>query len=232
MQTTLFRRTSGALLACALAFTAACDGGTDGSNVDTVEIDPLLETLFPGDTMTFFATAFDDDGDEVDFDDDDAEWSASPSSVLSVNDNGRVTANSTGSGTVTVEIGGESDQASVDVIQDPFGECAPRLVPVGSTTNGTLDEDDCFFTADNSFVDFYELRVRETRQVTITMSSSAVDAYLLLADRVGESLVDEDDDGAGGTNARITATLSPGRYLVGANTAFGEEFGNYTLTIQ
>lgn len=233
MQNTLFRRTAGALFACALAFTAACEnGGTDGSNVDTVEIDPLLETLFPGDTMTFFATAFDEDGDEIDFDNDDLEWSASPGSVLSVDGNGRVTAVNEGTGTVTVELDGESDQASVDVIEDPFADCAPALVSIGSTINGSLTQNDCFFTADNSFVDFYEFRVRQTRQVTITMTSSAVDAYLLLADRTGDNLFDEDDDTAGGTNARISMTLQPGRYLIGANTAFGNETGNYTLSIQ
>lgn len=73
----------------------------------------------------------------------------------------------------------------------------------------------------------YQLVVRQAGQLVIDMTSDDFDAVLELQ-RDGEQVA-EDDDGGGGTHARITADVEPGTYTVVAKSFGGSSSGLYQL---
>lgn len=80
-----------------------------------------------------------------------------------------------------------------------------QFINYGQTINGQLTSADCR-PPDNSYADFYIFNGNQGDQVTINMSSTAFDTYLGLANESGTFQI-EDDNGGGGTNSRIIATL-------------------------
>ncbi|RCV86394.1 hypothetical protein [Billgrantia montanilacus] len=78
--------------------------------------------------------------------------------------------------------------------------------------------------------DQYTLTVEESGLYQIEMRSSDVDAYLVLEGPHGYQR--EDDDSAGNLDARIADFLEPGEYQLTARTAYGQESGLYTLSVE
>lgn len=99
----------------------------------------------------------------------------------------------------------------------------------GQSVTGTLSTSDCLFP-DGTYFDLYRLTVPAARTLQIDLTSSQVDAYLILYSADGTSLA-SDDDGGGGTNSRITRSLSAGTYLVAANSFGAGEVGSYRLSV-
>lgn len=80
--------------------------------------------------------------------------------------------------------------------------------------------------------DLYHFPGRAGEVVTITLESPRFDAYLVLEVVGSWQKVATDDDGGGGTNARITVTLPvTGEYLVRATSFDAGETGPYTLRL-
>jgi Bacterial pre-peptidase C-terminal domain len=104
----------------------------------------------------------------------------------------------------------------------------------GSTTTGQLTSADCFLQ-DNSYYDAYSFSGTAGQQVTITMSSTAIDAYLFLLDPSGSTAVAQDDDSGGGpsgTDARIVFTLTQtGTWFIVTNAYNPNTFGAYSLSL-
>lgn len=99
----------------------------------------------------------------------------------------------------------------------------------GSQVYERLEPTDNYLVEDNSYIDTYTFTGRAGQRVIITMTSQEVDSYLILLDANGNSVV-QDDDSAGGLNARIDTVLpADGVYTVYANTYNGGTFGSYTL---
>jgi len=211
------------LLAGALA---ACDGGTPPERVGSVQVTPVQSTLLPDDTLHLGAVVYNEDGEVMTGRG--VEWSSDNVGVASVSSGGIVTAKVAGTATILASVGGAQDGAVIEVVEDPVEGCPVSPIAIGGTATGALAAGDCAF-ADGTGVDFYELRLTTARSVTITLRSSAFDAYLVLYTRMGAG-VDEDDDGAGGTDSRLTITLQPGRYLIGANS-YSPATGPYTLSV-
>src|SRR5688572_21361932 len=119
------------------------------------------------------------------------------------------------------------------------GSCPPAPTPItnGQTINGTLVADDCSLS-DSSRYDLYSFSATAGQQVAITMTGTApVDPYLILVAPDGDTL-GEDDNGGGGTTARIPPVAGTfgslpqtGTYTIYANTSLGNQFGNYSLTL-
>lgn len=107
-------------------------------------------------------------------------------------------------------------------------------IEVGQTRSGALTGEDPTLD-DGSHIDFWELRVPGQTAVEITLTSSEFDAYLMLATGApggaGEMLAD-DDDGAGGTDARLAGTLEPGTYTIAVNSFGGGATGAYQLGVE
>lgn len=104
--------------------------------------------------------------------------------------------------------------------------------PVNATYQGTLAAGDKVLDTDQSLYDEYEFKAAEGWPITITMTSTAFDAYAHLIDADGNQLA-HDDDSAGGTNARVTFVApKTGTYKAYANSITAGGLGAYTLMIQ
>jgi hypothetical protein len=114
----------------------------------------------------------------------------------------------------------------------PFLGCS-RVVSVaaGTGVSGELTTADCQWT-DDSYVDYYELRLTAQRDITITMSSTSFDAVLILYDRAtGEAIAGSDDPVDERAVEQITRRLAAGTYVIAANAFDVGEVGEYTLTV-
>lgn len=98
--------------------------------------------------------------------------------------------------------------------------------------SGTLGEGDSQLSADGSFFDVYTFEGSAGERVLIRMTSNQLDAYLVLLDPNGNSLV-QDDDSAGNLDAQIVYTLPvDGRYTVYANAYSSGQAGTYQIELQ
>lgn len=106
---------------------------------------------------------------------------------------------------------------------------AAQLIEIGSPVEGTLTENDGKGAGDTT-ADAYRFSGQEGQRIRIDMSSEAFDTYVELFDANRVSLA-EDDDGADGTNSRLTFTLPrTGDYFIEAR-AFSEATGSYSLSV-
>jgi S1-C subfamily serine protease len=114
---------------------------------------------------------------------------------------------------------------------------APPIAPTlplpldGRTITGRLEDGDRTLASDDSYFDAYTFDGQAGQSITIDLTSSDFDAFLILLDPNGEQI--QDDDGGGGTNARLSLTLaSTGRYTLMANSYESGETGSYQLRAQ
>jgi hypothetical protein len=105
---------------------------------------------------------------------------------------------------------------------------------LGAGVSGELSTSDAVMD-DESHYDLWTYPGRSGETIRVTLKSSEFDAYLSVGQMEnGEfSEIDSDDDGAGGTDARLVLTLSSdGEYLVRANSLSEGETGDYTLIVE
>src|SRR5687768_16759372 len=84
----------------------------------------------------------------------------------------------------------------------------PTSLVVGTPASGRLEASDPMLP-DSSRYDQWTYDGRAGEKIRITMESSDFDAFLLLGREAGGrvEMLEQDDDGAGGTNARISVEL-------------------------
>ncbi|HYH80750.1 MAG TPA: S1C family serine protease [Longimicrobium sp.] len=145
-----------------------------------------------------------------------------------------VNAGGTGSYTMTVESGGSSGPESTtpggrgDISDMDLGSL-PRIRP-GVALSGRLTTSDYQIT-DGSYADGYVYQGRAGERITVILRSSDLDAYLVV-DEPNGPLRETDDDGAGGTDSRITLTLPrSGPYIIVANSVGSPNTGRYTIQL-
>jgi hypothetical protein len=125
---------------------------------------------------------------------------------------------------------------SVTLTTGTGNNCTATAINFGATANGALQIGDCRLPADSSFIDVYTFAGTANQTISIAMNSTQFDAYLFLLSPSG-SVLTQDDNGGGGTNARIPATSgtftlpSSGTYTIYANSATAGLTGNYSLTL-
>lgn len=114
--------------------------------------------------------------------------------------------------------------------------CQEVYAGTGTNTNQILDNDDCPATTSpaRTHSDRVYVMLRPGQTMTVTMNASAFDAKLDL-ENSGSVVVAADDNGNGGTNARLVYTAPASstvvdRFAIFA-TSVGNNGGNYTLTI-
>jgi hypothetical protein len=118
--------------------------------------------------------------------------------------------------------------------------CPTQAISAGQSVNGSLTTGDCRLPLDGSFLDVYTFEGTAGQQINVTMTttSAGLNPFLLLYDPAGFFLY-EDNNGAGGTNARVPhpddgqfLTLPVnGTYRIYANSAAPDQTGSYTLTV-
>lgn len=111
--------------------------------------------------------------------------------------------------------------------------CLEYWVVPGVVISGTVASSDCNF--EGYLTDEYLVILRPGQTLTVRMESAALDAYLQMYNSNG-SVVAEDDDSAGGTNARMVYTYpssatAAAYFFIDASTVGTGETGAYTLTI-
>ena len=152
--------------------------------------------------------------------------------------------------TATVPAGAATGPITIRRLGDP---CAPSssgtftvtndscttFLPIayGQTLNGVLQTGDCTTVfGDGSFSDLYTFNGTAGDQIAIALNSSAFDTYLALFNSGGMSIA-QNNNGGGGTNARIPAnggffTLPvTGAYFIAANTFEPAGSGAYSISL-
>jgi len=104
-------------------------------------------------------------------------------------------------------------------------------ISVGQTLSGSLTTSSGRSVGcSGCFADLYQFSVTSSQTLNIVLASSAFDAFLRVLDSAG-STVATDDDGAGGSNARIYRTFTAGTYRIEATSYASGLTGAYTLAL-
>jgi S1-C subfamily serine protease len=114
--------------------------------------------------------------------------------------------------------------------QSPQGNLVAQDITLnGTPVQGQLDRNSSRLEDDDSYYTRYNFEGRAGQRIVVEMTSSELDAYLILLSPNGDDL-GQDDNGAGGKNAKLTITLPEnGTYTVLANTRGARETGHYSL---
>lgn len=107
-----------------------------------------------------------------------------------------------------------------------------KPIAIGDKVEGELSSD-TGANDDGQRAQLYSFSAQAGQRVAIELSSKDFDTYLTLRNGADDSVIAQDDDGAGvGTNSRLTATLdAAGDYVVEARAFSGDGEGRFTLTI-
>jgi hypothetical protein len=119
------------------------------------------------------------------------------------------------------------------VISADVAGCEDAFIVRGITTSQNVQTTDCVDSSGPYYGDQLFIYLKAGQALTISMNSTAFDAYLELRDENG-TLVAVNDDASGSTiNAQIIYTPSTaGYYSIFATTAFVSATGSYSLIIQ
>ncbi|MEM0962685.1 MAG: DUF4344 domain-containing metallopeptidase [Bacteroidota bacterium] len=120
------------------------------------------------------------------------------------------------------------------VADEAEAESSAPTLTTGTPASGRLEAGDTVL-ADDSFADLYLYRGTPGETVAVTLRSRDFNAYLSVGTLEGEDveIVGRDDDGAGGTDARVQFTVGAGGlHAIQANSLRGGETGAYTVTVE
>ena len=111
----------------------------------------------------------------------------------------------------------------------PF--CASKgKLPLNGSITGNVSFAGCQYI-DATFADIYQIDLTSDTTIDLRLNSADFDGYLILLDAKG-NVVDRDDNGGGGTNARINRSLGQGTYYVVAKPSSDyTSVGAYKLSL-
>ena len=147
-----------------------------------------------------------------------------------------LSAGETGAYTLTLTQGGTPTASTSSA---PAGSGAASATAIvgsiqsGQTLSGALSSTDAKLSDDSYFRD-YTFQGRAGERVTIVLRSTVFDTYLNFGRLDGGRFVsiDTDDDGAGGTDSKVEATLpADGTYVIRANALAPNTMGAFTLSV-
>lgn len=212
------------LVLLAAAAVAGCDSLLGPEEPASIEIRASRTTIdVPGDTVLLEAVIRAEDGDRIS--NVPVAWESMSPHVADVDQAGLLTAVANGSAMIVARAGGVEDSVEITVAA-PI-PCAPvgDLV-ISDTLPGSIEDGDC--EMNGSTGDFWRVTLDRDTEVTLEMKSSELDAILVLFDEQGEVL-EIDDDGGIGLNARIHRALGPGTYYLFLTSLFRDGRGPYRL---
>ena len=115
-------------------------------------------------------------------------------------------------------------------------QCVFQSISYGQTISGSLSATDCVDNLSSAFyVDRYQFTGAAGDKVAIQMTSTSFDNWLVL--RFPSGKFTNNDNGGGGTNARIPATSGyytlpeSGTYVLEATSYVSNKTGSYTLSL-
>lgn len=118
---------------------------------------------------------------------------------------------------------------------DRARRCDPAPLDPPAQTTGNLANSGCRFqdllphSQDTTIAVPYRVTLAQPAQLTVEMTSTNVDSYVWILDSTGRVIAD-DDNSAGGSNARLAVRLLPGTYTVIANSA-RIQTGSYSFRV-
>lgn len=120
--------------------------------------------------------------------------------------------------------------------QTPAAEPTESPEPTEQTVvlqeEGALEDGDTILESDGSLYDVYTFEGETGQSVTVNLSSSEFDTYLLLIDPEGQLLEQNDDAAQDDMNSSLTVTLpSDGTYTVVSNGFDSESRGGYAVEV-
>jgi PKD repeat protein len=137
--------------------------------------------------------------------------------------------------TVNVQLKDSHGAIAAHSVQVPVQTSSGAVIlPVNSNYEGALQVGDSYSeTRSDALADRYVISAAAPGKVVVVeMHSSAFDSYLYLYDAYGRYLR-EDDNSAGGHNARLIYTpQNEGRLILEATSAGRNMVGNYTLSVR
>ncbi|MGD9967788.1 MAG: pre-peptidase C-terminal domain-containing protein [Hyphomonadaceae bacterium] len=111
------------------------------------------------------------------------------------------------------------------------GQVGGGLQP-GQPVNGTLEASETKSDQNNAVADVYQLNGREGEQYTLTLTAENFDAYLYVRGP-GSLAQDNDDDGSGSYNSRLSVTFpESGAAQVYVTSFSRSQTGAYTLLVE
>jgi hypothetical protein len=124
----------------------------------------------------------------------------------------------------------ETEQVKALDFSKAAKNCVLQTITCGQTVSANISSTDCQLS-DGSYTDYWAFQGTSGQDVTITMRSNSVNSYLALLDPADRD-VQENNNGAGGNDARITYTLdSSGEWAIASGTFSPAETGPYTLSL-
>lgn len=136
-------------------------------------------------------------------------------------------ARQTGAYTVSLELLGDAPAGTP-------AAASGTVIGLGQTLRASLDPSDNRM-GDGSYYQDFVYRGRAGESITITLRATDFDAYLKFGRLAGGNYRElaSNDDGAGGTDSRLTTTLpDDGDYIIRANTLFRDKTGPFTVTVE
>lgn len=101
-----------------------------------------------------------------------------------------------------------------------------RSFSIGNDDSGSLSLNDCQLN-DGSAVDYYRFTTNGNRLVHVLLTSNTINPYVVIMDRFG-NVIDEEDNGGTGFS-ELTSDLPSGTYYIAATSYEIGEYGEYFL---
>jgi hypothetical protein len=114
-------------------------------------------------------------------------------------------------------------------VNDQLGCNDVRSFSIGNTASGQLSTGDCQLQ-DGSAVDYYRVNISSNRTVHLLLTSDVIDPYVVIMDRYGNVVADEDNGGTG--YSEILTNLPSGTYYIAATSYAAGDYGSYFLESQ
>lgn len=139
---------------------------------------------------------------------------------------GSWTLGTVGPNTLTATAGSAGSTTFIATALDPCTSSVPYTLR--TALNGTLATGDCRLST-GELIDFYQTGSASGLVEEFLLTSTAIDAYLVLYDAAGRALA-FDDNGAGGNNSSIRVIAPAGQYILGASSFAAGQTGAYELS--
>jgi hypothetical protein len=114
-------------------------------------------------------------------------------------------------------------------VDEQLGCDEVRGFSIGNDTSGRLSTGDCQLE-DGSAVDYYRVSISGSRSVHVMLTSNQINPYVVIMDRYGNVVADEDNGGTG--FSEIFTSLPSGTYYIAATSYDFGEYGDYFLETQ
>ena len=111
-------------------------------------------------------------------------------------------------------------------VSDQLGCDRVRSFSIGSDESGSLSFSGCQLS-DGSAVDYYRFTTNGNRRVHVLLTSSTINPYVVIMDRFG-NVIDEEDNGGTGFS-ELLSDLPSGTYYIAATSYDVGEYGDYFL---